>query len=227
MGYDQQSAETLADALRDQSVTRPAAESLDQGDVEGAAQNLRELADQADQLSDDTRRDLAQELRQAANEILPNNPEFAEQVRESAYGLQQSGQSTAEALENLADAVEQLDSSQQPGQQQAQEGQQQNQQDQQASGGGSVGNAPPDEQREQAESSERLGVDGVPLELESQGDGGGGSGDDESQTTATGGGGFVDQADTPDDTTVRIGDDPLRIPADLRDVVQEYFSPTE
>ncbi len=222
-GIDQASAAALADALRDQSVTRPAAEALDKGNTSDAAQVLRELADQAGELSDETRRDLADELRQAASEIEPGNPELADQIRESAYGMQQSEQSTAEAFENLADAVEQLDSSN--GQQTAQ-GQQNpsgQQQQGQSPGGGGAGNTPPGEQREQPESSERLGVDGVPLELESRGSGQPTDGDAENSTS--GAGTFqAEQGGQPDDATVQIGKDPLRIPAELRDVVQEYFS---
>lgn len=229
-GFDQQSAEALADAMRDQSATRPAAEALDRNDAAGAAQRLRELADQSGQLSDDTRRDLANELRGAAAEIEGSNPELAEQVRESAYGLQQEGQSTAEAFENLADAMQQLDGAPQ----QAQQGEpgEPGQPDQSQPGvpgqrgGGAASNAPFSGQRELPQPSERLGVDGVPLELESQGDGQTPSQGDPA-TLAPGGGSFEPGEGTPGDAaTIQIGEDPLRIPADLRDVVQEYFSPT-
>jgi hypothetical protein len=227
--FDQQSAAALADALRDQSATRPAADALDQGNTEAAAQNLRELADQADQLSATTRRDLADQLRNASARIEQNNSQLAEQVRQSAYGLQQSGQSSADALENLANAVEQLDgSSGEQSQQQAQQEGQQDQQGQQNQGqsGGGVGNAPMGEQREQ--SHERLGVDGVPLELEGQGDGGSpGDEDTPEQVTSSRGGTFQAGQSEVTDEQVKIGADPLRIPTELRDVVQEYFSPTQ
>jgi hypothetical protein len=224
-GYDQQSAEALADALRDQSATRPAADELDQGNIDGAAQELRELADQAEQLSGETRRDLADELRSAASQIEPSRPDMADQLRESAYGLQQAGPSSAEALENLANTVEQLE---QGGMQEEQaQGQQQGQQGQQGQGsGGSAGDAspPPGEQREQ--SHERLGVDGVPLELESDGEGNT-PGEGEPDTTSAGGGAFTSGQEAVDETMVQVGEDPLSIPADLRDVVQEYFSAPE
>jgi hypothetical protein len=190
---------------------------------------LRELADQADQLSATTRRDLADQLRNASARIEQNNSQLAEQVRQSAYGLQQSGQSSADALENLANAVEQLDgSSGEQSQQQAQQEGQQDQQGQQNQGqsGGGVGNAPMGEQREQ--SHERLGVDGVPLELEGQGDGGSpGDEDTPEQVTSSRGGTFQAGQSEVTDEQVKIGADPLRIPTELRDVVQEYFSPTQ
>jgi hypothetical protein len=227
---DQQSAAALADALRDQSATRPAADALDQGDVAGAAERLRELADQAENLSEDTRQGLAQQLRDAASDIEMNNADMAADVRDSAYGLQQE-QTSAEALERLADAIEQLDDGGTEQQAQAEQqgeasGAEDNQQPQGGgAGGGDVGSAPPpSEQREQ--SHERLGVDGVPLELESQG-GGNLPSEGEPETSAPGGSSFEAGESTVTDETVQVGDDPLRIPAELRDVVQEYFSPTE
>lgn len=224
---DQQSASALADAMRDQSATRPAADALDRGNVAGASQSLRELADQADQLSDATRTDLANELRDAANMIEPNNPDMAQQIRESAAGLQQPGQSSAEALERLADAVDQLQESGQQQGQQAQQGQQPPNGQQQGQGNSGAGNAAvPSEQREQP--FERLGQDGVPLELESQGDGQSPGEGDPDDATSTGSGSFQPGAgQAPESDEVDVADDPLRIPVELRDVVQEYFSPTE
>jgi hypothetical protein len=226
-GYDQQSAAALADALRDQSATRPAADELDQGNIGGAAQELRELADQAEQLSGETRRNLADELRSAASQIEPDRPDMADQLRESAYGLQQEGPSSAEALENLANTVEQLgQGGMQEEQAQGQQGEQGQvgQQGQQGSGGSAGDSPPPGEQREQ--SHERLGVDGVPLELESDGEGNTPS-EGEPETTSAGGGTFTSGQEAVDETTVQVGEDPLSIPADLRDVVQEYFSAPE
>jgi len=73
-----------------------------------------------------------------------------------------------------------------------------------------------------------LGVDGVPLELESDGPGntptqGNPDGPTAPGGGSAGGGGF--SSGSPSAAPVEIGDDPLRIPADLRDVVQDYFSP--
>jgi hypothetical protein len=231
-------AAALAAALRDQSVTRPAADALDQGDLAGAAQRLRELADQSSGISEQARQDLASALREAAGQIGQSSPGLAEQARQSADALSQGGQQAAQGLEGLADAVEQLAQGQQPGQgQEGQEGQGQQPgqgqgqgegqgQGQQGGGGAGQGSLP-GEQRERS-ASDRLGVDGVPLELEAQGegdtpaqgrpDGPGGPGGN----TAPGGG-FTSGAQSSE--RVEAADDPLRIPADLRDVVQDYFSP--
>lgn len=232
---DAAAAAAIADALRDQSVTRPAAEALDQGDLAGAAQSLRELADQASGLSDQARAELAQDLREAAGEIGQQNPGLAEQIAESAQGIAPTGESPAEAIESLADAIDQLGQGeaqgegegQQPGQGQAQgEGQQPG--EAQSQGGGGAGQSSlPGQQREG--SGERLGVDGVPLELESEGEGdlptgGEPTGDETAPSGGTSpGGGFARGSQSGE--RVEVGDDPLRIPADLRDVVQDYFSP--
>ncbi|MFL5807592.1 MAG: hypothetical protein ACJ8CR_38430, partial [Roseiflexaceae bacterium] len=109
---DPRTLEALADALRDQGATRPAAEALDRGDLGGAAQRLRELADQADQLSQDARNDMAGSLRDAAERIEANDPALADQLRRSADGLEQGGQDAAQALDDLARAIEGLQDSQ-------------------------------------------------------------------------------------------------------------------
>lgn len=228
---DVAAAAALADALRDQSVTRPAAEALDRGDVAGAASSLRELADQADQLSRDAREDLAEALREAAEQIEQTNPGLADQVRQSADGLEQGPQEAAQALENLAGVVEQLGQGQQgqaQGQDQGQgqgEGQQQSQAQSQGGGGAGQGTLP-GEQRER-QGADRLGVEGVPLELESEGEGDTPTeGDPDGPASAggtSGSGDFSPGSQSGD--PVEIGDDPLRIPADLRDVVQDYFTP--
>ncbi len=216
---DAAAAAALAEALRGQGVTRPAAEALDRGDPGGAAERLRELADQSAGLSAQARAELAQALREAADQIAPSNPDLAEQVRESAAGIAPTGGSPAEAIDRLADAVEQLGRGQVAG-----GGQGQGQGQGQGSGAG-LG-ALPGQQREGR--GERLGVDGVPLELESDGPGTLPTGGEPGDQTAPGGGtgasgGFARGSQSGE--RVEVGDDPLRIPADLRDVVQDYFSP--
>jgi hypothetical protein len=250
---DPQVLEALADALRDQGATRPAAEALDRGDAASAARELRELADQASQLSEQTRDDLADRLRDAANQIAGRDPQLADQLRQSARGLAEGGQDAAEALDDLARAVEQLgsgqDGAQQPpdtGAQTGQDGQDQGQeqnggpgQDQgagQGQNGGQdqgqgqgdgqangAGNGPGGEQR-QSDPADRLGVEGQPVPLESAGEGEipvPQSGQQPGQ--GSGQGGFT-QGGTGGER-VEVGADPLRVPIDERDVVQEYFQP--
>ncbi len=253
---DPQTLEALADALRDQGATRPAAEALDRGDVRGAASQLRELADQASQLSEATRNTLADNLRAAADDIRSRNPGLAEQLEQSADNLERGGQRAAEALDDLAQAIEDLPTTPPPaggeqgegeqgqnGQgspngQGAQEGpgagQNGNQGEQPApdgsgsspgQGGGGAGDGPAGEQRP-ADTSDRLGVEGQPVPLDSAG-----QGDipaEPSGPLQPGQGqqrpGFT-QGGNSSNQRVDVGADPLRVPLDERDVVQEYFQP--
>lgn len=248
---DPATLEALADALRDQGATRPAAEALDHGNVGDAAQELRELADQAGQLSQAARNDLANSLRDAADRIEPRNPELAEQLRDSADGLQNGGQAAARALEDLAEAIEQLQESQaanqgqgdQPGQgeqgqqgqgeqgQQGQEGQGQGQGQEgqgqgqgQGSSPGSAGDGSGGEQRP-AEPIERMGVEGQPLPLEASGPGQVPAQPSDRPPTASDLTPGFTRGDSSDNQRVQSGADPLRVPLDERDIVQDYFAP--
>ncbi|NJL03666.1 MAG: hypothetical protein HC911_01855 [Chloroflexaceae bacterium] len=221
----QQQAQAIADALRDQSATRPAAEQLDQGDTAGAAQSLRELADQANQLGDETRTDLSNQLREAADQLAPADSELAEQVRQSADALQQGADTAADGLEQLADAVEQLGD--QGNSQSTANNPPPDQADPNAGpqGGGTAAGNNPVEQREREQSHERLNVDGVPLELESSGTGSAAEGDPDQIAGGVGNFSRSTAGGNADSSVVQIGDDPLYIPPELRDVVQKYFAP--
>lgn len=225
----------IADALRGQGVTRPAAEALDQGDVAGAAQTLRELADQAGQISPQTRRNLARGLEQAADQIGERSPELASQLRESAGNLLRGDTASAQALEDLASALEQSQQPQQP-QQQASQGEQGDQGEQQGDQGnqgeqqggapspGSTGNAPAGEQR--ASQMPNLSSNGSPLELDAQGENAEGAGSSEQQpTTAEVVPSQAQGGQSGQQQQAAIGADPLRVPAEERDVVQDYFTP--
>lgn len=210
-GTDPGVLSALADALRDQSITRPAAEALDRGDIAGAADALRELADQMGEISPAAREAIAKALREAAREIAQARPDLADQMRATADALQ-FGDALAGAagVEALADALER-----QPAAPVAD------------GGGGGAGNAPGSQRREQTFSP--LGTDGRPFELESSGTGqvpaeGPNTGQPGNNqpgglSIRTSGGGVG--AGGP----VQAADDPLRIPTDVRDVVRNYFSP--
>ena len=240
---DQQTLGPIADALRGQGATRPAADALDRGDVAGAAESLRDLADRADELSDESRRDLAENLNAAADQIEQQNPDLAEQLRQSANALQQGGQNAERGMEELADAIEQSQAAQEPGEQAGQQGDQnepggeQNgeqpgqqgegqQPSQQGQGGGtnpSGGEA--SGQTQQDDRSERLGVEGQPIELDAQGDGQTGQNENKPPTSSGGTVPGFTQGGSTSSERVQTGSDPLRVPADERDVVQDYFSP--
>jgi hypothetical protein len=233
---DPRAIQALADALRDQGATRPAAEAIDRGDLAGAAQQLRALADQAGQLSQAARDDLANSLEDAAQQIAGSDPQLADQLSQSADGLRRGGQDAAKALDDLARAIEQLPQAQ-PGQQAGQNGQpapgEQAGQDGQAGQGQEQGNGAGagigsgGEQRQAAQNS-RLGVEGqaVPLESSGAGDVPAQPSDDKPPIPAgAGGNGGFTQGGASSNQRVQVGDDPLRVPIDERDVVQGYFQP--
>jgi len=243
---DPRAVQALADALRDQGATRPAAEAIDRGDMAGAAQQLRALADQAGQLSQAARDDLANALDDAAEQIAGSDPQLADQLNQSAEGLRQGGQDAAKALDDLARAIEQLPQAQRgpqagrnsqpaPGDQSGQDGQpgqigdqgQSQGQEQGQGNGAGAGSGSGGEQRQAAQNS-RLGVEGqaVPLETSGAGDVPAQSSDDKPPIPAgSGGNGGFTQGGASSNQRVQVGDDPLRVPIDERDVVQGYFQP--
>ncbi len=235
-GADPRVLSAVADALRDQGATRPAAEALDRGDPNAAAQELRELADQASQLSPSSRGDLADNLRNAARQIEQIDPQTAEQLRDSASGLEGSTQQASRALDSLAEALDRMGQSAGAGQspQQAEGGQ--NNAGQQGGQGegpqdgagpqgqgqaGGIGNAPGGQQR--PVQPERLGVDGQAVELSAEGSGQSAAESRQQGMTMPGGTGSTTGGDPRH--MGAVGPDPLRIPLDERDVVQEYFNP--
>ncbi len=239
----QAAADAIADALRDNGATRSAAEALDRGDTAGAASELRELADQAEQLGDQARQDIAEGLRDAAEELGASQPGLSDELRRQADALEQGGQAAEQALEDLARTVEQLSEAGQqaaeapqpspagPGQGagNTQPSAQSAQQDQGGAGAGAGnGNQLGGEQRgaqpgTQAQgetlplpqpstaggpTTSATGPKGPTVELEA-----GGTGE-----TQNAGGGNADQP--------LAGEaDPLAIPLEYRDVVEDYFSP--
>jgi hypothetical protein len=237
---DPRSLEALADALRDQSATRSAAEAIDRGDLSSAAQQLRELADQASQLSQDARDGLADALRDAAERIEAQDPALADRLRQSAEGLEQGGQQASEALDDLARALDELQngqpSTQADGQDQGSQANQGGQNDQggqgqqgeagQGGGPGGVGGGVPSEQRS-SDTRERLGVPGQPVPLEANGPGSVPAEPSDRQPTTSEIVPGTTSGNSSSGERVDVGADPLRVPLDERDVVQEYFRPQE
>lgn len=97
----------LAAALADQAVTSNAAEAIRAGDYEGAADDLRELAPDAGQLSEASRGDLAANLDAAAATMAPEGSSLRPASQEAAAGLRAGAQPATEGLRSLAEAVEQ------------------------------------------------------------------------------------------------------------------------
>jgi ribosome-binding protein aMBF1 (putative translation factor) len=245
----QQAAEAIADALRDNGATRSAAEALDQGNPSEAASELRELADQADQLGRQAREDIAQGLREAAEQLSGSQPDLAQELEQQADALERGGQEAAEALEDLARTVEQLDQNGEQaaeqeqqngdngeqGEQQAGQGQQNGQQaggeqpGGQSGGGSGTGDQLGGEQRGAQDDAAQAQGDPLPLPQSETTDG--------PTTPATGprgptiqlgAGGTGETANTGDSNSserLQGEADPLTIPSEYRDVVEDYFSP--
>jgi hypothetical protein len=238
----QAAADAIADALRDNGATRSAADALDRGDTEGAARDLRELADQAEQLGESGRSDVAQGLREAAERLRDQQPGLADRLERQADGLEAGGQEAERALEDLARTVEELRDGEQvaeagaspgqtpqPGDQAGQESPEQPGMAGQQPGGSGAGNQLGGEQRGAQPGGAMPGDETLPLpEPEDTGGptvpafgprgpqielGAGGTGEADS---ATGGG---------SDQPLVGAADPLLIPPEYRDVVENYFSP--
>jgi hypothetical protein len=241
----QQALQALADALRDQAIARGIAEAIDRGDLSGASEGLRRLADQLGELSRDARQGLGEALEEAAE----NSPREAQALRDAlqagSVALENDDLDAAtEALEQLAEALESLtnppveaaqtpaeapDATDAQGEDPGQDSEQSQAGDGATGNSGSTGAGEgegPDS--ETLSQEERLAVEGQPLELESA------AGPEE---------GFVQPAEAnarPDSEQVvdtpfsrqstgtaagDLGPDPLTYPWDKRDVVRRYFTP--
>ena len=233
--------DALANALRDHSPTRQAADKLANGDYAGAAQALRDAGNSASQLSSDTRQSLANDLKTASNTI--NDPQLSQDLRSLADKLTGSNPSTTQgAFNQVASDVERIGQGEQAGQQPGQQGQQGQQGQsggQSPNGGGSgsgAGASPqlPNSQQSQdptlGQSSPLLGADGKPIELpkgsqtgpqiNTQNPNGNGNGQTDPGAAGAGGGQLRQGA---------VGDsgvDPNQVPYDQRGAVERYFTPS-
>lgn len=188
----------LADALRDQAVTRSIAEALDRGDLAGAAAGLRRLADQLGDLSAQARNQLGEALQEAVENAGGNAPNVTQPAQAGSQALGADDlQAAQQALEALAEAIESIaqtpqesaqaepqessDSGQQNGQTQASaegegqpqdegQAQQPGQSDQPGENGGAGPGSGEGAGGSQPSEDERLALEGQPLELESEGE---------------------------------------------------------
>jgi hypothetical protein len=241
---DAAAAEAIADALRDGGATRSAADALDRGDPAGAASDLRELADQVDQLSSEARQDLADGLREAAGDLRPTQPDRAERLEQAANQIEGSPSDAAEGLDDLAGMLDELGSGGNnvaqgegtPGDsagETAGESPDDGSDGGAGQAGGGAGQGLGGERRGGETNPPPPGGDVVPLPPSASTDGpmtsatgpqgpnvelgAGGTGSSNSGNTGSIG------ADTP----LESEPDPLRIPPEYRDVVENYFSPTQ
>jgi hypothetical protein len=98
--------QTLAEALSDHAVTRPAAEQIARGDYPAAGEQLREAAAQTSALSQGAREGLAGDLEQASTQMQPETNGLQEATSEAASGLRQGDEPARTEMSDLAEAVE-------------------------------------------------------------------------------------------------------------------------
>ncbi len=227
----------LADALRDQAVTRAVAEAIDRDDLGGAADELRRLADRLEELSSNAHQELGNSLQEAADKIGGDAPDITDPLQRGKQALDINNMPGASrALDDLAEVLDNLnENSPQSSEAEAgnesedagesQEGEPQEAAQEEGGGGGDgdggSSNQPLDEEEE------RLPIDGQPLELESE--------ETEQRVLQA----SELDAEAGEETTEaspftrqplnaagdELGPDPLTYPWEKRDVIRQYFSP--
>jgi hypothetical protein len=234
----QAALEALAAALRDQAAGRAAAEALDRGDLGGAAEELRRLADRLEGLSEQARQELGESLQEAAENMGGNAPSLSQPLQSGSQALDRGDSPGAsQALEELAEALDSLDqgqeeSPQQNGEPQPAEPGSEGETGQEGDNGGDGtgdGEGGEGEDGLLEEEEERLPIDGEPVELESESEL-----DDrvlqpsELDAQATG------DERTSDSPFARqplnaagddLGPDSLSYPWEKRDIIRQYFTP--
>ncbi len=101
-----QDLQRLSEALDDHAVTRSAADAVQRGDYGAAADDLRRVANDVDQLSAGARQGLADDLDQAANQMAEGQDGLAEASRSAADGLREGDQAAQEGVRELGEAVD-------------------------------------------------------------------------------------------------------------------------
>jgi hypothetical protein len=249
----QQDLQRLADALNDDSATKQVAQDIQNGDYNAAAQNLQQVANNLDQVSQSAQQQIGQDLQQAANGNTDGNQNLTQAEQQASQALQQGNPSDAsQALRNLANQVQQTGgqvrsqqdisqalqdaqqrasgNAQQPGQPDP-NGQPQNangQNSDQNGPGAGLGQPVPYQAGDPTQVQD-LGTNGNPLQLQGQPQGQaqplpGGNGTPQTpNNNGQGSGGNAPQTGQQG-TVDQASPDSNRVPRDRRDVVQGYFS---
>jgi hypothetical protein len=105
---DQRAAlETLAQAVGRISAGQPAAEAIRRGDYQAARDQLANLAEEADQLSEAAKQELSRALLEAASATAATDRQLAERERQAAQALRRNTYADQrQALRNLADQID-------------------------------------------------------------------------------------------------------------------------
>jgi len=201
----------LADALRDQAITRPISEAIDRGDLGTAAAEVRRLADQLDALSEDARREFGDNMQEAADKIDNGFPALTAPLEKGNEALDAGDLGEAnEALEELAEVLDNLD-------------------DQPPDPPSSPPEEPEEQSQSEPEEEERLPIDAQDLELETE---------PEQQEQVLQPSELNSQTNEESDSEPPfskqplnlsdddLGPDPLTYPWEKRDIIRQYFTPS-
>jgi len=235
--------QALADALRDQAVTRAISEAIDRGDLEGAAAETRRLVDRLDELSEQAQQELGDNLQEAADNIGGTVPSLTNPLQRGNQALEAGNlEGAGEALEQLAETLDAIaestlesgqpeasEESQEAGQAEGGESEEEGQEAaEEGEGSGDGAGSGGSGEQGLGEEEERLPIDGQPLELEGESDVeervlqpselDAPAGDE--QTTDSP---FARQPlNAPSDD---LGPDPLTYPWEKREIIRQYFTP--
>jgi hypothetical protein len=230
--------EAVAGALQGNSPTQQAGNQIANGDYAGAAQTLSEVGEQASQIPQEQREQLAGDLREAAGQV--SDPQLAQDLREAANALEQPNAAGAQqAIDKLAEDIERLgegagNQGNQPGQ--SPPGANPGQSPSGGNTGGQGATAPQLPNTQQSvpstgPSTAPLGANGKPVELpkgdprgatiNTQNQGNQGNSPAEPGAAAASGG-ELRQGDVGE-----AGVDPNQVPYEQRGTVQQYFTPPQ
>jgi hypothetical protein len=220
------------------SPTQQAGNQIANGDYAGAAQTLSEVGEQASQIPQEQREQLAGDLREAAGQV--SDPQLAQDLREAANALEQPNAAGAQqAIDKLAEDIERLgegagNQGNQPGQ--SPPGANPGQSPSGGNTGGQGATAPQLPNTQQSvpstgPSTAPLGANGKPVELpkgdprgatiNTQNQGNQGNSPAEPGAAAASGG-ELRQGDVGE-----AGVDPNQVPYEQRGTVQQYFTPPQ
>jgi hypothetical protein len=96
---------TLADALDDNPLTSPIADSIRAGDYERAADQLEAVSSEVSQLSPETREELADRLEDAADGMTGKHPGLQDATDAAADGMRSDPQQAESSLSDLSEQI--------------------------------------------------------------------------------------------------------------------------
>jgi hypothetical protein len=224
----------LAEVLRDRAATHSIAEAIDRGDLKEAAEGLRRLADQLDNLSEAARTQLGDSLQEGADRIGDAAPSFTGPLQAGSEALDNDDLIGAgQALEELAQVLEQIEDSPadlvEPRPVESQPiSPDELEETQLAPQEETIDENSESQEPEPPEEEEHLDAEGPPVELESDpeldervvqaADSEAEAGDEQTEDAP-----FTRQP--LNTSTQELGPDPLTYPWEKREVIRRYFTP--